>query len=158
MKVRVVHPYQWLWEPLEGDAGFLLKPMFGGKAAYIDGKLVLYFSAKQEPWRGVFACTDRAHHASLMAEYPELKPHSVLSKWLYLSESSDRFESVAERLVRLARKRDSRLGVEPKPKKKRGTAKPQMPEVRIRKPDGNPFGRLPPAIGYGGHGRAGEKR
>lgn len=130
MKVRVVHPYQWLWESLETDVGFSLKPMFGGKAAYIDGKLALYFSAKKEPWRGVLACTDRVHHESLMAEFPELKPHAILPKWLYLSEASDRFESIAERLVKLARKRDPRLGVEPKPKRR---TKP-VRKIRVERP------------------------
>jgi hypothetical protein len=118
-KTRRVHPYQWLWEPLESDPTFLLRPMFGGKAAYLDGRLTLYFSAKKEPWRGVLVCTDRVHHASLLADHPELAPHSILPKWLYLPESADRFESVAERLVLLAKHRDPRLGVSPQPKKRK---------------------------------------
>jgi hypothetical protein len=39
----------------------------------------------------------------------------VLPKWLYLAESADDFERVAERLVALARRRDPRIGVAPKP-------------------------------------------
>ncbi|MFA5057837.1 MAG: hypothetical protein WC485_06960, partial [Opitutaceae bacterium] len=88
-RTRKVHPYQWLWEPLEEEPTFLLRPMFGGKSVYLDGKLMLYFTAKEEPWRGVLACTDRAHHASLRAEFPALAPHPVLPKWLYLPESAD---------------------------------------------------------------------
>ena len=118
-KTRRVHPYQWLWEPLEDDPTFVLRPMFGGKAAYLDGKLTLYFTAGEEPWRGVLACTDRVHHASLLAEFPELSPHPILPKWLYLPESADSFERVAERLVALARRRDPRLGVSPQPKKRK---------------------------------------
>jgi hypothetical protein len=118
-KTRRVHPYQWLWEPLEDDPTFVLRPMFGGKAAYLDGKLTLYFTAGEEPWRGVLACTDRVYHASLLAEFPELSSHPILPKWLYLPESADRFESVAERLVSLARRRDPRLGVSPQPKKRK---------------------------------------
>ena len=117
-QVRKVHPHAWLWEPLEADAGFVLKPMFGGKSVYLDGNLMLYFAAKQEPWRGVLVCTDRAHHPALQAEFPELAPHPVLPKWLYLPESTDRFERVAVRLVALARQRDPRIGVAPKPKKR----------------------------------------
>ena len=45
-KARRVHPYQWLWEPLEEDPTFLLRPMFGGKGAYLDGKLMLYFHSR----------------------------------------------------------------------------------------------------------------
>lgn len=114
-KTRKVHPYQWLWEPLETDPTFLLRPMFGGRAAYLDGKLMLYFSAKEEPWRGVLVCTDREHHASLLAEFSVLAPHPILPKWLYISESSDSFERVAERMVALARRRDPRLGVNSRP-------------------------------------------
>jgi len=98
-----VHAYQWLWEPLETDPTFLLRPMFGGKAAYLDGKLMLYFSAKEEPWRGLLVCTDRAHHESLRAEFSAIAPHPILPKWLYLPESDDRFERVAELIVTLAR-------------------------------------------------------
>ena len=118
-KTRRVHPYQWLWEPLEDDPTFVLRPMFSGKAAYLGGKLTLYFTAKEEPWRGVLACTDRVHHASLLAEFPELSPHPILPKWLYLPESADNFERVAERLVALAKRRDPRLGVSPQPKKRK---------------------------------------
>ena len=91
--------------------------MFGGKSVYLDGRLMLYFTAGEEPWRGVLACTERAGHAALLAEFPELSPHPILPKWLYLPESADRFESVAERLVALARRRDSRLGVTPNPRR-----------------------------------------
>ena len=113
-EVKRVHPYQWLWEPLESDPTFLLRPMFGGRAAYLDGRLMLYFTAKEEPWRGVFVCTDRSRQPSLMAEYPALPPHPILPKWLYLPESADSFERTAERLVAAARRRDPRLGVSPR--------------------------------------------
>jgi len=119
-KVRPVHPYQWLWEPLEDDPGFLLRPMFGGRAAYLDGRLALYFAAKAEPWRGLFVCTERSHHAALMAAFPILQPHSVLPKWLYLPEAENHFESIAQQLVNLARRRDSRIGILPPPRKRRG--------------------------------------
>ena len=118
-RTRRVHPYQWLWEPLEDDPSFLLRPMFGGKSAYLDGRLTLYFTVGEEPWRGVLVCTERAHHASLLAQFPELAPHPILPKRLYLPESADRFESAAERLVALARRRDPRLGVDPQPKRRK---------------------------------------
>jgi hypothetical protein len=96
--------------------------MFGTKAAYLDGKLVLCFSAGEEPWHGVLVATDRERHAPLLAEFPALGPHPVLPKWLYLPDSSDAFERTAERLVALARQRDPRIGVVPKPRtrKRRG--------------------------------------
>jgi len=116
-----VHPYQWLWEALEGDPGFVLRQMFGGKAAYLDGRICLHFTAKAEPWRGVLVCTDRERQAALIAEFPALVPHPVLPKWLYLSEGHDQFERCAEKLVQLARRRDPRFGVLPEPKKKRAS-------------------------------------
>ncbi|MDD3180767.1 MAG: hypothetical protein PHQ04_10520 [Opitutaceae bacterium] len=117
-KIKRVHPYSWLWEPLEADPAFVLRSMFGGKAAYLDGRLMLYFIAKDEQWRGLLVCTDHIHHPSLCAEFPDLAPHPVLPKWLYLPETADRFESAAAQLVTLARHRDARLGVPSQAKRK----------------------------------------
>ena len=106
------HPYAWLWEPLKDDPTFILKSMFGAKAAYLDGKLYLCFMAKKEPWRGVLVCTERDHQPSLMGQFPSLVPHPVLANWLYLPEAAEDFESAAQRLVTLVRRRDPRIGVE----------------------------------------------
>lgn len=119
-KARLVHPLQWIWEPLETEAGFILKAMFGAKAVYLGGKIVFCFTAGEEPWRGMLVCTDREKHAALQADFPALEPHPVLSKWLYLSEGVDSFEKDAAALVSLCKKRDGRIGVVPKPKKRRG--------------------------------------
>jgi hypothetical protein len=124
VRLRKPHRYEWLWEPLAGEANFVLRSMFGAKSVYLDGRIVLCFSDGDEPWRGVLVCTDRERQPSLQAEFPELRPHPVLPKWLYLPEAEDRFETVAAALVRLARKRDPRLGVIPKPRKPRGKRRP----------------------------------
>ena len=125
-KARLVHPHQWLWEPLEADPTFVVRTMFGAKAVYLDGKLMLCFCAGKEPWRGMLICTDRSRHTSLQVDFPELTPHAILPKWLYLPETADTFEGTAARLVALARRRDPRLGVTPQPGKK------PKPETRIR--------------------------
>ena len=117
MRVKVVHPYSWLWEPLESEPSFVLRSMFGTKVVYIRGALQLCFSAKEEPWRGLLVCTDKLRHERLIQEFPTLSPHPILPKWLYLPESADDFESVAERLVKLVKKRDERIGVVSKIKK-----------------------------------------
>lgn len=122
-RVRIVHRHAWLWEPLEMDATFVLRPMFGARAAYLDGKLMLCFTAGEEPWRGVLVCTDRVHHAALQGEFSELAPHPILPKWLYLPEAAGTFERTAAQLVGLARRRDPRIGVVPQPKKRRATPK-----------------------------------
>ena len=120
-RVKAVHPYSWLWEPLAQDPSFVLRSMFGAKAAYLDGKIVLCFCAREEPWRGVLVATAKENHASLLAEFSALKPHPILPKWLYLPEQSDAFETVGEKLVALARRRDVRIGVTPKPKNRKRT-------------------------------------
>lgn len=112
-QVKTLHPYAWLWEPLETEPSFMLRAMFGAKAVYLDGKIMFCFMAKIEPWRGILICTDRSHHASLQAEFLPLKPHPVLPKWLYLPETDNAFERIGERLVSLARRRDPRIGVVP---------------------------------------------
>ena len=118
-QMRRPHRYEWLWEPLADEPTFVLRSMFGAKAAYLDGKLMLCFMARDEPWRGVLVGTDRSHHASLQAEFPELTPHQILPKWLYLPEAADRFEPVATALVGLARRRDARLGVLPSARRRK---------------------------------------
>ena len=127
-KARRVHPYQWLWESLENEPTFVLRSMFGAMAAYLDGRLMLCFCASEEPWRGVLACTDRERQPALLAELPELTPHAILPKWLYLPETANAFERIAAQLVILARRRDPRLGVSPRPKKKSVTKKRLKPE------------------------------
>lgn len=122
-----IHPYAWLWEPLEADPTFVLRPMFGAKAAYLGGRLMLCFCARAEPWRGVLIGTEREHHASLQTEFPEIAAHPVLQKWLYLPEAADDFERTAARLVSLARRRDPRLGVTPQAKGSRRRAKTSRP-------------------------------
>lgn len=117
IRPKPLHPYQWLWEPLARDPGFELRRMFGGQSVYIDGRLVLFFAAKEEPWRGVFVCTERDHHASLRKDFPDVVPHPVLPKWLYLSEGTPTFERVATRLVAQAARRDPRFGIVSSPKK-----------------------------------------
>lgn len=121
--IRTIHPYAWLWEPLEEEPTFVLRAMFGAKAVYLGGRLVLCFDAGEEPWHGVLVCTAREQHESLVREFPNLKPHAILPKWLYLSDSDPAFESTAQRLVECARQRDLRIGVEPGTRRRRTQAK-----------------------------------
>ena len=132
VRVRQPHRYEWLWEPLADDATFVLRAMFGAKAAYLDGKLMLCFCAGEEPWRGVLVCTGHEHHDALRTDFPELAPHPILPKWLYLPESAGRFETVAGKLVTLAKHRDPRLGVTPSARKRKkvtGRRGPRQPPV-----------------------------
>ncbi len=113
MAARPVHPHAWLWEMVQQEPTFVLRPMFGARAIYLHGLMMLCLTSGQEPWNGLLVCTDRDRQPALIAEFPSLAPHPILPKWLYLPESSSDFETTAEKLVRLARAKDSRLGIVP---------------------------------------------
>jgi len=125
--VKAEHPFQWLAEPLLNEPTFVLKSWFGGRSIMLRGMHQLYLTSQGEPWQGVLVCTFHEHQPSMLAEFPSLKQHPILKKWLYLPESSETFERDAQRLVKLARAGDPRLGIPPSPRKKRAGEK-----IRIR--------------------------
>lgn len=121
--VKVDHPLQWLADPLADEPSFVLKSWFGGRTIMLHGRHQLFLTTQGEPWQGVLVCTFHEHQASLRAEFPSLRQHPILKKWLYLPESAETFERDAVRLVQLARARDPRLGIPPSPRKKQRTKK-----------------------------------
>lgn len=118
-KIKERNPLLYLFEPLERRGDYEHKRMFGCEAAYLDGKLSVILADGEEPWNGLMLATDRAHHASLQTQFKELVSHPILGKWLYLSTQDPEFESLAPTLVAIAQKGDPRIGVQPKPKKKK---------------------------------------
>jgi hypothetical protein len=112
-KVKRPHPLHWILEPVEREPSFFQKPMFGCQAAYLYGRLVLVLAAHEEPWNGLLVCTSREFHSALIDDFPGLRPHPVLPKWLYLAQSCDGFEETAQQLALQALKNDARIGVEP---------------------------------------------
>lgn len=125
--VKIEHPLQWLAEPLHGEPTFVLKSWFGGRTIMLRGMHYLFLTTQGEPWQGVLVCTFHEHQPSLLADFPALKQHPVLKKWLYLPESAETFERDAQRLVKLARAADPRLGIPPSVRKKRSKEK-----IRVR--------------------------
>ncbi|HWB61674.1 MAG TPA: hypothetical protein VG733_19480 [Chthoniobacteraceae bacterium] len=123
IRAKKSHPLDWLLEPLEEHPGYLRRRMFGGEAVYINGRLCLSLIAGKEPWNGILVVTGREFHEPLIAQWKALRSHEVLGKWLYLSQSHAAFESVAPAIVRAIYREDPRIGIEPKPRKKRLTAK-----------------------------------
>jgi hypothetical protein len=120
--VKREHAFQWLLESAESEPSFFQKPMFGCQAKYLFGRLVLLLSAdKEEPWNGLLICTSREFHSALIREFPDLQPHPVLGKWLYLSQAHDSFEETAQQLVQKILKNDLRIGVEPGGRKRKRT-------------------------------------
>jgi len=126
VRAKKTHPLEWLLEPLEDHPGYLRKRMFGGEAAYLNGRLMLMLIVGEEPWNGLLVVTGREFHPALLKQWKPLKSHEVLGKWLYLSQSDPAFETVAASIVQSILRGDERIGVEPKPRKSRskdGTAK-----------------------------------
>jgi hypothetical protein len=129
-KAAVVHRYAWLLETLETEPTLFVRPMFGGKAVYLHGRLVLSLNAHEEPWRGVLVATSQEHHASLVAERPALRVHPILGKWLYLPEACATFERDATWLVARIRACDPRIGVEPGKKIRKSRSRPTQSRKR----------------------------
>jgi len=115
-------PLAWAIEPILEESSLVQKSMFGALAYYLHGRLKLVCVEKLEPWRGVLVATEKQYHASLQKSFPSLEPHTVLGKWLYLSESCDDFDEVMRNLCNLVLEDDARIGVIAKPKKRRKKA------------------------------------
>jgi hypothetical protein len=98
----------WLVEGLVDQPGYLPKHMFGCRACYYNGLLTLILAEKDEPWNGLMVATDKERQTALIRDFPALRPHEILPKWLYLSQ---------DELVELIIQEDSRIGVVPKSKK-----------------------------------------
>lgn len=113
-KIKAKNPLLWIFEPLEDDPKFFHRKLFSFDAAHLDNRLYVAVSGGEEPWNGLLVCTSREHHASILAQFPQLVSHEVLGKWLYISQAHPEFESVAAEIAAMARKRDPRLGVESK--------------------------------------------
>ena len=111
----------WILEPLERDSAYMRKKMFGCDAAYLDGLLYLVAADREDPWSGLLVCTSQERHEALLAEFPALRAHPVLGKWLYLPQTDEDFETVAARMAQLALARDPRMGVAPRPRSRRRT-------------------------------------
>jgi hypothetical protein len=116
VKIKQVHALQWIAEPLETHPTFFQKKMFGCEMLCLHDKQMLVLAAKDEPWNGLLVCTSREHHESLMADVPALRPHSVLGKWLYISQTHPDFEAAVDKITSLALRADERLGVVSKPR------------------------------------------
>ena len=119
IKAVTTHPLEWLLEPLEEQGTYLRRKMFGCEAVYLNGKLMLVLAVGEEPWNGLLIATSREHHQALQKQWPRLTSHSVLGKWLYISQDDPAFESNGSAIVQCILKFDERIGVEPKPRKRK---------------------------------------
>jgi hypothetical protein len=111
-KIKAKNSFLWLFEPFEDDPKFIQTKLFGFDAAYLDGRLYVAIKDGKEPWSGLLVCTSRQYHSSLLSEFPALKAHNILAKWLHISPSHPEFESTATSIISLDLWRDARLGVD----------------------------------------------
>lgn len=117
--VRRKNSLVWVFEPFERDPSYVAARMFGCDTAYLDGKLCLGVVERDEPWNGLLVCTSKEHHEALIEDVPGLRAHPVLGKWLYVSQADQAFGDCVDQVTALVLARDARIGVEPKPRKRR---------------------------------------
>src|SRR5690348_15050491 len=109
--------HEWIFEPFLEHPTFFTRRMFGGLAAYLFERQMLLLveptKSGRWQWHGVLVCTDRAHHASLQAEFPALQPHEILQKWLFINSAHEDFESTMEAVAQRVARNDPRFGIVP---------------------------------------------
>jgi hypothetical protein len=112
---------EWIFRVFEDESSFFTKRMFGGLAVYLFGRqmMVLVEPTKTGRWKwhGVLICTDHAHHAAIIEAFPQLAPHDILRKWLYIDSRHDEFEPTMERVAEAIARDDARFGIHPRPRK-----------------------------------------
>jgi hypothetical protein len=117
---------EWVVRAFEDHADFFTKRMFGGLAIYLFGRqmMVLVEPTKtgRWQWHGVLICTEHAHQASIIEEFPHLAPHAVLRKWLYIDSRHPDFEPTVERVAKAIARDDARFGIHPRPERARRAA------------------------------------
>jgi hypothetical protein len=116
--------HEWICDAFADHRTFFTKSMFGGLAVYLFERqmLVLVEPTKSGRWKwhGVLICTGYEHHASIQAEFPALRPHEILRKWLFIDSTHDHFESTMEAVATRIARDDPRFGIlpgKPKPRK-----------------------------------------
>ncbi len=106
---------EWIFEPLAHRPGFRTKRMFGGLAAYLHDRLLMILVEPTKTgrwkWHGVLVATSRERHEAIQRQFPQLVPHDVLSKWLYLDSRADDFEPVMQEVADAMARNDARFGV-----------------------------------------------
>lgn len=125
MPSKIRNSLLWIFDAFEDDPTYIRKPMFGCDAAYIDGLMCLVAADRTPPWSGLLVCTSHDRHAALIADVPGLRPHPDLGKWLFVPQTDPAFEDTVKKVVSLVVARDSRIGVEPKPRRRVGGTYPR---------------------------------
>ena len=112
---------EWILEPFAGRPTFFTKRMFGGLAAYLHERQMLVLVEPTQTgrwkWHGVLVCTEHQHQPSIRADFPALRPHDFLKKWLYIDSRHGEFESTMEAVAARMARNDPRFGIVPRTRK-----------------------------------------
>ena len=114
---------EWICKALEDDPSFLTKRMFGGLAVYLFGRQMMVLVEPTRTgrwkWHGVLICTERAHQLAIIEEFPQLAPHDILKKWLYIDSRHEDFEPTMQRVAEAVKRDDHRFGIHPHARKEK---------------------------------------
>lgn len=109
---------EWIFKVFEEHSSFFTRRMFGGLAACLFGRMMMVLVEPTKTgrwkWHGVLICTERSQHAAIIEEFPELAPHDILKKWLYIDSRHEDFEPTMERVAKAMARGDRRFGIRPK--------------------------------------------
>jgi hypothetical protein len=123
---------QWILQELEDDPSFFTKRMFGGLAVYLFGRMMMVLVEPTKTgrwkWHGVLICTGHQEQAAIVEEFPQLAPHDILKKWLYLDSRHEEFEATMDRVAHAIARDDPRFGIRPDAAKKRARPRSRRPK------------------------------
>jgi hypothetical protein len=112
---------EWIIQAFEDHQTFFTRRMFGGLAVYLFGRMMMVLVEPTRTgrwkWHGVLICTEHAEQPAIIAEFPELAPHDILKKWLYIDSRHEAFEPTMERVAKAIERDDQRFGIRPRPRK-----------------------------------------
>jgi hypothetical protein len=114
---------EWICQPFEHHSSFFTKRMFGGLAVYLFGRQMMVLVEPTRTgrwtWHGVLVCTEREHQLSIVEQFPQLAPHDILKKWLFIDSRHEDFEPTMERVAAAMARDDRRFGIQPRPRNER---------------------------------------
>jgi hypothetical protein len=120
---------EWTLQAFEDHPSFFTKRMFGGLAVYLFGRQMMVLVEPTRTgrwqWHGVLVCTEHANRAAIIREFPQLAPHDILTKWLYIDSGHADFEATLERVAGAIARDDPRFGIHPRPRKERARSTPR---------------------------------
>jgi hypothetical protein len=122
--------HEWILEAFVEHPTCFTKSMFGGLAVYLFERQMLLLveptKSGRWKWHGVLVCTSFEHHPAIQAEFPALKPHDFLRKWLFIDSTHEDFESTMAGVANHMARNDRRFGILPK------GGKGKRPSARLR--------------------------